>query len=186
MNIRKIIATTLIIILAFSLFSCEHGTFIPGNSSHDNDSHSDEQNQGQQEQAITYVYSVTQKVIHRSDCYHIDRMSEDYKTEYSGDISELLAKDYTICKDCLVPKEEKPDEDEEDTNKIAKEDATYVINSSSKKLHELDCYHVKSMEEKNIEYTDLTLEELFELKYIPCGFCMPEEYEEYEKNLSEE
>lgn len=188
MNRNKILAIVLALTLILSITSCDkknknnnsddpHGQY----GQHTENPENDSQQGG--EGKVTYVYSVVAKTLHLPGCYHLDRMNEEYKFEYTGSITALLENGYTICKDCLVPdkKEEEPEED--DTNKIAKEDATFVINSSSKALHCLDCHIIDSMEEKNIEYTDLTLEELIALdKYKPCGFCLPDEYKEYEKN----
>ena len=78
------------------------------------------------------------------------------------------------------------DTTEEDTaNKVAKEDATFVINSATDRLHQLTCYHIDNMISKNIEYTDLTLEELLSLEYIPCAICLPDEFAEYKEKHPE-
>lgn len=182
----KIIALLLSAILLLTITSCNkndpHGTPSHTNSPTPNQGEDDTVQEGGEGQ-ITYVYSVVQKMLHLPDCYHLDRMNEEYKYEYTGNISELLNNGYTICRDCLVPDTEDEEDEEDEENKIAKEDATFVINSSSFALHKLDCHHIDKMEEKNIKYTDLTLEELIALDlYQPCGFCLPDEYEEYMKN----
>lgn len=188
MKLNKIIAALITVILLISLCSCDQVHVHNGNNNNqtnDNLHNSGGGNNQEVEKPITYVYSLISKTIHLPDCYHVDRIKDDYKFDYNGDLSLLFEKGYTICKDCLVPdvEEEIP---EEDTNKVAKEDATYVINAATNRLHELDCYHVDNMVEKNIEYTDLTLEELLALEHIPCSSCLPEEFEEYEKNHPEE
>ena len=183
---NRLVYILLILVLMFALISCNNGGHNSGNNSSDdphnninsNDIHDDAEQQGG-EGTVTYVYSVLSKTLHLPNCYHVGEIKEEYRFEYTGYISELLEKGYTICKDCLVPDTEE-EGTEDDANKIAKEDATYVLNSSSKALHMLDCHHIKEMDEKNIEYTDLTLEELIELDvYKPCGFCLPDEYKEY-------
>lgn len=187
---KRLLAILLVFIMLFSMVSCKQKNphiNNPGDNSHDNNDlhndsanqqHNDASNQGG-EGKVTYVYSILSKTLHLPSCYHAGEIKEDYRFEYTGYITELLEKGYTICKDCLVPDKEE-EEPEDDTNKVAKEDATFVINSSSKALHMLDCHHIKEMEEKNVQYTDLTLEELIELDiYKPCGFCLPDEYKEY-------
>ncbi|MBQ8302262.1 MAG: hypothetical protein IJX97_01770 [Clostridia bacterium] len=136
------------------------------------------------EGALVYVYSVNSKVLHREDCYHVERMNEDYKKTFVGDLAELIEREFELCKSCFKPPkvEEDTEEPEDNTNKIPIEEATYLINTNSLKLHCLDCYHVESMSDKNIEYTNLTLEELIALdEYIPCGTCLPDEAEEYKE-----
>lgn len=155
------------------------------------DSGENEEIIGGAEGKVTYVYSVLSKVIHLPECYHIGRINDLYKKEFTGDINELLAdEDFTICKDCLVPDEDTGDEDEDDSeddgNKISKEEATYAINKSSGVIHTLDCYHLEIIVEKNLEYTDLTIEQLLLEEHRPCGSCLPDDYEEYKKNHPEE
>jgi hypothetical protein len=74
--------------------------------------------------------------------------------------------------------EEEPVEDE---NAVKPEDATFVVNRNSLTVHELDCHHIEAMSEKNIKYTDLTLEELLATEHVPCGACMPDEYKKYKE-----
>lgn len=183
----RFLALLLALVLLFSLISCKnndpHGDGGNGGEAQDQHDNTEGQQQGGEGQ-VTYVYSVVSKTLHLPNCYHIDRMNEDYKFEYTGSITVLLEKGYTICRDCLVPDTEEEEEPaEDDTNKVAKEDATFVINSASKMLHTLDCHHVEVIVEKNIQYTDLTLEELIALdEYEPCAVCLPDEAEEYDKN----
>ncbi len=195
MKILRLLALTVSIILMLSLFSCDQLHLHTGkgssNSKDPHDQHQppsdNEENEGG-EGKVTYVYSVISKVLHLPDCYHIDRIKEEYKFEYTGDITVMFEKGYTVCKDCLAPDEpeEEPEEEEEDPNKVAKEDATYLINSSSNKFHKLDCYHIEGMSEKNIKYTDLSIEELIALEHRPCATCFPDEAEEWEKNHPDE
>lgn len=180
MKLSKILATVTLLIMMFNLAACDQLYFHTGKHTGGGQGGGSGKEE-QKEQPITYVYSVTQKVLHLPDCYHVEDMNEEYRFEYSGDISELFEKGYTICKDCLVsddPEEEEhiPDEDE-----VPAEEATFVINRSKLRIHHLDCYHIEDMKEENIKYTNLTLEELLAKDHIPCGTCMPEEYEEYEK-----
>lgn len=181
MKFTKIITLLLALAMIFSLASCNK-------NQHGQNNHNSHQNQQGGEGNVTYVYSVVSKVLHTADCYHIQRMNEDYKVNFEGDINELLANGYTLCRDCLAPEEEKEEEPEEEdnTNKIPKEEATYVINANSKTFHELDCHHVSVISEKNIEYTNLSVEELMALEHKPCSICLTEASKEYEKTHPKE
>lgn len=50
---------------------------------------------------------------------------------------------------------------------------SYVLNTSSKKIHDPDCSAVSSISPKNIEYTDKSLQQLESEGYEPCGLCKP-------------
>ncbi len=183
MKITKISALLLIFAILLSFSSCKKIHVGTGGSSNNNTNSNEDNNlkdNETDESKVTYVYSVLSKTIHLTDCYHVNRIKEDYK-KYTDNIAPLFEKEYIICKDCLVPDAEEPEEDEDDTNTIPAEEATFLINKASEKLHKLDCYHIEGMEEKNILYTNLTLEELLLLEYIPCATCMPNEAKEYEK-----
>ena len=108
--------------------------------------------------------------------------------EFTGDINLLLGKGYTICKDCLVPKEEEDEneDEEEEEDLISRDDATFAYNKVSLVIHTLECHHIEIIIEKNLRYTDLTIDELLALEYRPCGVCLPDEYKEYKKNHPEE
>ena len=51
--------------------------------------------------------------------------------------------------------------------------ATYVLNTSSKRIHKPNCGSVETIKEGNRIYTDLPLEKLMELGYESCGRCNP-------------
>lgn len=53
------------------------------------------------------------------------------------------------------------------------EKATFVLNTSSMKLHKLSCGSVETIKEANRAYTDLTREKLIAQGYEPCGRCKP-------------
>lgn len=63
------------------------------------------------------------------------------------------------------------DEEPKDPNQIP-ENATYIINTSSKKIHRLDSKYAGNLT-SNMEYTTLSLEELLKLGYTTCGTCKP-------------
>lgn len=51
--------------------------------------------------------------------------------------------------------------------------ATFVLNTSSMKIHKVNCGSVETIKESNRQYTDLTREELIAQGYEPCGRCNP-------------
>ena len=51
--------------------------------------------------------------------------------------------------------------------------ATYVLNTSSKRIHKPNCGSVETIKEGNRIYMDLPLEKLMELGYESCGRCNP-------------
>lgn len=188
MKLSKIISLIMAFVLLASLFSCDGVHIHNGNQNDQNQNDTSEENNESNEPV--YVYSVTAKVLHIEGCYHIDRIKEEYRFEYTGDITVMIEKGYSLCKYCLAPEEEEPEEEEpeeepeEDENKIPIEEATFVINTSSKKIHELDCRYAIEMKEENREYTNLSLEELLAIEdaeYSPCATCMPAEAEKYKE-----
>ena len=54
---------------------------------------------------------------------------------------------------------------EDETNKISRAEATYVINTKSMRFHLLDCRYSKEPLSTNCEYTNLTFDELLALEY---------------------
>ena len=102
---------------------------------------------------------------------------------------DYLDDGYSLCKTCFPPAKddtEPPANEVDDPNAIKKEDATFVINIKTHKFHKLDCYHAESMSQSNREYTILTIEELLELEFIPCGTCLPDEAEQWKELHGEE
>ena len=188
MKISRFIALLMALVLIISLVSCNTGNDHGGNNTNSGNS------SGNTEEDVYYVYSVSAKVIHLSTCHHIERINEEYRTEYRGELSVMLEKGYTLCKTCLNPTEKEPVEKEpeeipeEDENKISPEDATFVINTNSGKVHELDCRYAVDMKESNKEYTDLSLDELLAIEdenYTPCATCMPAEAEKHKEEHPE-
>ena len=52
-------------------------------------------------------------------------------------------------------------------------ECTYVLNTSSKKIHLPTCSSVNQIADKNKQYTTATREELIAQGYSPCGSCKP-------------
>lgn len=59
------------------------------------------------------------------------------------------------------------------TQQSENSDYSYVLNTSSKKIHTPDCSAVPSISQKNIEYSDKSLQQLESEGYEPCGLCNP-------------
>lgn len=175
--LKRLIAIVILSATIFSTFGCDalkkgdgHGT--PGDT-----------NTGEtpETQPIIYVYSASSGSFHLEGCTYINDIKEKH-LKTTEDITFLLEEGYEPCKRCFPPAVElEPDEEEEEPS-IPKEQATFTINKSSKKIHYIDCYIVKEMNSDNVKYTDLSLEQLLEEEYAPCGHCMPEQYEQYKKD----
>lgn len=182
--LKKLISIFIIVAIMASFCSCElikqhkHDPQIPDTGLGDGEGGEDNEEKDDKNEETVYVYSVLSKSIHLQGCYHVNEIKDDYKKEISGDVSPLLEKGYTLCKDCFPPAVD-PEPDEPEEPGISKDEATFLINKSSHKIHMLDCYHIAEMAEANIEYTDLTLEELLEADNIPCATCLPEQWEKY-------
>lgn len=182
--LKKLISIFIIVAIMASFCSCElikqhkHDPQIPDTGLGDGEGGEDNEEKDDKNEETVYVYSVLSKSIHLQGCYHVNEIKDDYKKEISGDVSPLLEKGYTLCKDCFPPAVD-PEPDEPEEPGISKEEATFLINKSSHKIHMLDCYHIAEMAEANIEYTDLALEELLEADNIPCATCLPEQWEKY-------
>ena len=125
---------------------------------------------------IAFYYSVNSDKFHVADCYHLYSIVDKF-LKTSTSVPDLVADGYSPCRDCIVVEEES---NEDDSNKITKEEATFVIGTGNNKLHTLDCHNVRSIQEKHLEYTNLTIEELMEIdKYTPCKDCLPDEAKIY-------
>ena len=182
--IKRLIAVLILTAMLFSAIGCDA---LKNKGGHETPEQPDDSiNEPEKEPETKYVYSVLSKSIHLEGCYHINEIKEDYKKEAIGDISHLLEKEYTLCQDCFPPQiEVEPDEEEEDPG-VSKEEATFLINKKTLKIHKIGCYHTEEMSEANIKYVDLSLEELLETEHIPCATCMPNEWETYKENHPED
>lgn len=176
MKSNRIISVLLIIATLFSLFSCDIHDLYPGgqNDPHNNYPGSQTGDEEKGEGHVTYVYSVTSKVIHLPSCYHTERMKDELKIEFTGDINQLLSKGYRICKTCLLQDSDGDEEDEptKNENSMPDENSTYGINIKTRVFHDLDCHYLKNLNEDNRAYTFLTYDELLSLDYAPCGSCL--------------
>ena len=52
-------------------------------------------------QGTHYILNTDSKKIHVPGCYHANRLEEDHKQDYIGDIEDLLADEYTKCGWCF-------------------------------------------------------------------------------------
>ena len=154
MKMHKLLSAVLILALALSTMSCGNKNKNPNNN---NDNHLeggsnpyDDTSNGN----TTYVYSISSKTLHRENCYHSYAIDELYKKSYSGDITPLLERNFSFCALCC-PEESaiynKKDENLPIDNGITRDEASYVLNINSKKIHELDCQYATSMNAQNMQ-----------------------------------
>lgn len=180
MKYNRFIALMLVFITLFSLISCKRNNN-QNNDNHGHNTNTDNQQQNDQQQQggegnVTFYYSVKADKFHIAGCYHLRTMDDDI-LRTSTSVSDLVAKGYSPCRYCIAVEE---GSDEDDPNKITKEEATFVIGTGNNKLHTLDCHNVKKIYDENLEYTNLTIEELMEMdKYAPCKDCLPDEAKIY-------
>lgn len=66
------------------------------------------------------------------------------------------------------------DEGGSSTEEPGEDEVTYVLNTSSKRIHLPDCSSVTSMKPENKTETTKTLDELLEEGYVACGTCKPQ------------
>lgn len=176
MTIKRLIALLILSATIFSMFGCDA---IKNGGGHKTPDETDN-TETPENQVITYVYSVSSGSFHLEGCSYISEIKEKY-LKTTDDITYLLEEGYEPCRKCFPPAEE-PEPEEEEEPSVPKEQATFVINKKSNKMHYVDCYIVKEMDSSNVRYTDLSLEQLLEDECVPCGHCMPEQYEQYKKD----
>ena len=109
--IKRLIAILILVATMFSIFGCDAIKQVGGHKEPEVPDSSEAEVPETQE--TKYVYSVLSKSIHLEGCYHINEIKEEYKKEVVGDISHLLEKEYTLCKDCFPPQIEVEPEEEE-------------------------------------------------------------------------
>ena len=177
--LKRLIAILILSATIFSMFGCDALKKGNGHGTAEDPTTTEEP----ETQAIVYVYSVSSGSFHLEGCSYIKEIKEKY-LKTTEDITYLLEEGYEPCRKCFPPAVE-PDPEEEEEPTIPIEQATFTINKSSKKIHYIDCYIVKEMNSDNVKYTDLSLEQLLEEEYAPCGHCMPEQYEQYKKDHPE-
>ena len=180
MKYNRFIALLLVFATLLSLISCKPDKSHNHNSQDNNIDLDNDQDQESEEEGgegkVTFYYSVVSNKFHIAGCYHL-RSIEDKFLKTSTSVPDLVADGYSPCRDCIVVEEES---NEDDSNKITKEEATFVIGTGNNKLHTLDCHNVKKIFDENLEYTNLTIEELMEIdKYAPCKDCLPDEAKIY-------
>lgn len=177
MKMHKLLSSILILALALSMASCKNK-----NSSNASDDDNDYLEGGSNpyddtsDGGITYVYSISSRTLHRETCYHSYAIDELYKKSYSGDITPLIERGFSFCALCCPEESElynKKDESGPIDNGITRDEASYVLNVNSKKIHELDCKYATSMNPQNMQYTTLSVDELRQEGYLPCGTCEP-------------
>lgn len=180
MKTVRFIALITTFLLAFSLVSCGELNFHYGSAGGEgngeqSDAGGNEENNENEEETATqfYVYSITERKLHLPDCYHTNRIREDFK-QVCYDLDAMLENGYELCQDCF-PSEDTEEEENDNTNSVPKDEATFVINASSLKFHKVGCHQTKGMTAKNTVYTTLSYDELVAQEYLPCGSCLKQE-----------
>ena len=153
MRLTKIIALITSVVMCISLVGCKK-----------------QEEEQPKERVINspYAYSANSKTLHHSGCYHVKRISDANLVEYYGDPADMVANGFKLCSVCFP--NSNVNNNTNDENGIAEEDATYVINTGTKRFHEKDCDH--AINASNTEYTDLSYEELVAKNYEPCQVCL--------------
>ena len=178
MRISKLISILLILALALSCFSCQinDDDFVEkDNGSSQNGGANQNSSSGKTE----YVYhgGGSAHTIHRTNCTYALSIPEAVKVTYDGDPLELIDLDFRFCGVCC-PEESalyNPKPEAGEGNGITKDEATYALNTGTKKIHTVDCQYAEDMTNPKLEYTILSLNELLYNKgYSLCQVCHPE------------
>ncbi len=114
-------------------------------------------------------------------CYS-DGKNLSFAVDKNGDEDTFLNSD-TDAKETEKITEYNPDngentEDNTDNDKIVEDNTgsgkiTYILNTSSKKIHYPDCPSAEKIKEENRKETNKSMEELIAEGYSPCGNCKP-------------
>lgn len=116
--------------------------------------------------SIPIILNVNSNIYHtNTDCLQIDQILDENKREFGVDDLSLLS-EFTACDECNTAVIENG-EIEIDTDVM-----TVLVNLNSGTFHaDLNCRHIKSMNEENKgEYTG-TIDEIKSAGYKPCGTC---------------
>ncbi len=104
-------------------------------------------------------------VLIESDCLDCDDMADFCVFVRNQQPGIIL--DYSTG-DSWLDGENPPVEDE-----ILLDEATYILNSNSKKIHNVGESCAPAPTSKNYQLTDLSFDELLAMDYEPCGTCKP-------------
>lgn len=74
--------------------------YTPGSKAETEDDTETEEFNNSNEQECDFVLNVHTKKIHKKTCSSVEKMSEDNKSYYKGDINTLLDAGYSTCKSC--------------------------------------------------------------------------------------
>ena len=93
-----------------------------------------------------------------------------YRTDLQGDIT-VVSDGKTIS----ITTEKNANTSDLKTKEVTEvpSGTTYVLNTSSKRFHKIDCKSVNQMKESNRAYSTESAEKLVEQGYKPCGTCKP-------------
>jgi len=106
-----------------------------------------------------------------------------YRTDLQGDITVI-----SDGKKLTITTEKNASEKDIDTKESVEipNGTTFVLNTSSKRFHTVDCKSVNQMRESNRAYSTDSAEALIDNGYKPCGNCQPSTVSNSEANVKEE
>ena len=99
-----------------------------------------------------------------SDCLNCDEEA-DYCV-YIANIQPGITLDYKTGNNRLST--------EEPEDEITIDEATFILNTNTKRFHRLDCSGAPATDSKNYKLTDKSYDEVRSEGYIPCSRCNPE------------
>ena len=73
----------------------------------------------------------------------------------------------------VVPNEEEPAIEQEESAENIQQGTTYILNTNTKIFHYPDCSSVSDMKEKNKKEYSGTRDEVINMGYVPCKRCKP-------------
>ncbi len=134
--------------------------------------------------APQFILNTSSKKIHMANCSQVDRIKDENKLEFSGNIANLLAEGYTKCQSCFegnttsspeptIAPTLTPTPAPTATSTAAPEKYDYVLNTNSKKFHLPSCSQADKIKDENKSLHIGTRDELINSDYSPCGICKP-------------
>ena len=135
--------------------------------------------EGEDENAsATYILNTSTKKVHYPNCSYVDGISAENKRASSETPEKLLTDGYTACKRCTpfsdqTDGEENTEEGNENENEEESTNATYILNTNSKKIHYPNCSYVDSMSVQNKLASNKPKEVLMAEGYTACNRCKP-------------
>lgn len=103
-----------------------------------------------------------------SFCVYIYNVQNEWDIDYTTGTAEYTGESTAVIDDTAYG-------DASNVSTVSDENATFVLNVNSKKIHLKDCSVLEKTALRNKNNTDKTLEELETEGYTPCGVCLGED-----------